>query len=196
MTTCLLHGGFTREDNELNRKFYKAFASHIPDGGTVLYVYFATKDEEEADNDKRFAEHQGFIERYAEGKRFTHVQADKERFVAQLASAQAVFINGGTPVKLMTALRAVPNIRELLTGKVCAGSSSGAYALSTYYYSVTPSEGVYEGLGVLPVKVICHYESDSSELVRGPEAIAALEKYPRDLELVVLRDFEYKECSI
>ena len=194
MTTCLFHGGFTRKDNELNRAFYKDFASRVKEGGTILYVYFATRDEIEHEIPERFKEHTQLVAAQSDGKSFTNVLADLSSFEAQAKAADAIFINGGNPEKLMKALRSVPDFKTLMQGKVVAGSSSGAYALSAHYYSLTPSPGVYEGFGVAPVKVICHYESDTEEHVRGQEAVDALASYPG--ELVITHDFEHKTVVV
>lgn len=194
MTTCLFHGGFTRKDNDLNRAFYKDFASRIPDGGTILYVYFASRDEVEHENPARFAEHQAFVMREAGDKTFVHRMAELATFVEEAKKADAIFINGGNPEKLMRALRSLPDFKALMQGKVVAGSSSGAYALSSYYYSITPEAGVYDGFGVAPVKVICHYESESEEHVRGKEAEEALASYPG--ELVIVHDYEHKTIVV
>lgn len=195
MTTCILHGGFTREKNTQNEEFYKEIATHTKEGGTILYVYFASKEEE--DSDVRFREHQGRILAHGRGKNFKHMLATHKGFLEELAGADTVFINGGVPKKLMDALHSYPGIQTSLTGKVLAGSSSGAYALSSYYYSVSPMPGVYQGLGIAPVRLTCHYETEHSrEHYRGKEALELLDRYPHELELVVLRDYEWRTITI
>jgi peptidase E len=194
MTTCILHGGFNRKQNTLNESFYKEIASHTPEEGTVLYVYFATEVESEID--VRYREHQGRILAHSRDKHLKSKLATREAFTEQLKGADTVLINGGDPVKLMSALHAVPNIEELLRGKTLAGSSAGAYALSSYYYSLVPIPGVYQGLGIAPVRVVCHLESETPERVKGEDAIALLDRYPHELELVVLRDYEWKTITV
>ena len=197
MTTCILHGGFTRVRNTLNEGFYAEIASHTKDKGTILYVYFACENESIGEITERFQEHQGRILAHAHGKKITHDLAVHTEFPAQLARADTIFINGGNPEKLMKELHLYPNLAEMLKGKTIAGSSSGAYALSTYYYSITPVPGVYQGFGIAPVRLTCHFETEhSAEHYRGEEAIELLDRYPHDLELVVLRDYEWRTIAV
>jgi hypothetical protein len=154
-------------------------------------VYFACEEGEETET--RFREHQGRILAHAKGKRFTHVHASREGFLEELERADTVFLNGGVPMRLMDALHSYPDIKKKLQGKTLAGSSSGAYALSTFYYSTSPLPGMYEGFGIAPVRLICHYETtNSSQHYRGEEALALLDRCPHELELVVLKDYEWR----
>ncbi|HRH24106.1 MAG TPA: Type 1 glutamine amidotransferase-like domain-containing protein [Candidatus Paceibacterota bacterium] len=195
MTTCILHGGYTREDNELNAAFYRDFAAAIPDGSTILYVYFATRVGKESGDADRFVEHQRFVAAGAPEKNFTSVFAEKDSFVEQARAADAIFINGGVPENLMAVLHLVPDIKGLFEGKIIAGSSSGAFALSKYYYSIDTTPGVYEGFGIAPVRVLCHYMSETDEYI-GDEGIEALKAYPDTFELVVLKDCEHKVITV
>lgn len=53
---------------------------------------------------------------------------------------------------------------------------------------------MHKGLGILKVKVVCHYNSDRFDV--GTEAVEQMKQYPDDLELVVLKDFEWKVFEI
>lgn len=45
MSKYILHGGFERQNNELNNSFYRELVRDLPDGATLLLVYFASEYE-------------------------------------------------------------------------------------------------------------------------------------------------------
>jgi peptidase E len=186
MTTFILHGGFTRDKNKLNRSFFREITKNIPDGGTVLFVYFAGRDNEIGE---KFEEDKQNIIAEARSKRLNIVLATEEDFIEQVKQSDAVYIRGGDTAKLLSTLKKYPNFEEAIQGKTIAGSSAGAYALSTFFFS-NDRNAVFEGLGILPLRVLCHYESKKYE--RKGNALETLNHYPQDLELVVLKDYEWR----
>ena len=100
---------------------------------------------------------------------------------------------GGETEKLIETLRRFPDFTEVIKGKTVGGSSAGAYILSKYYHSAS-SDSAHEGFGLVPVRVICHYESDKFETRGNP--MEQMKKYSADLELVVLRDCEWRVFSL
>ena len=186
MTTFILHGGYTGERNELNRGFFQEMVERCPEGGTILAVYFAREDEV---CDQLFSEDLVRIGEAAQGKRLDTVPANKQEFVSQLESADVVYIRGGNTERLQKTLKKYAAFASLVKGKTVAGSSAGAYVLSAYYYS-SSSAGVFKGFGFLPIRLVCHHES--IRFPRNGDPIAALEETDKELELVVLRDFEWR----
>jgi hypothetical protein len=55
VTKYILHGGYTKEDNASNQAFFIEFFKDVPNNGTVLFVYFATRIDE--DIPEKFREH-------------------------------------------------------------------------------------------------------------------------------------------
>ncbi|OGC87491.1 hypothetical protein A3C20_02485 [Candidatus Kaiserbacteria bacterium RIFCSPHIGHO2_02_FULL_55_25] len=190
MTKYVLHGGFTSPKNEWNRTFYEEIGRDVPDGGTVLLCYFASQDD---DNSGRVEQDSANLREQSHGKKFNFLVATKEDFVAQLAQSDAVYFRGGSTEKLLTAFRSYPNLKSLLEGKTVAGSSAGAYMLSTFCAAHSTSEA-REGLGILPLRLICH--SESAELPPSVQSVAELQKLDKNLELVVLKDFAWKVLRI
>lgn len=186
MTKYILHGGFTGKDNELNRTFFEEIGRDTPDGGTVLLVYFASKLE---DSPNKFEKDRERIAKQSHGKNLNFVLADKERFIEQLKQADAVYIRGGNTEKLLATLRSYPDLRPLVQGKTVAGSSAGAYALSKLSVS-HDGKKLCEGLGILPLRVVCHYESQ--ELPPYPGSVEFLEETAKELELIKFKDHEWK----
>lgn len=186
MTKYILHGGFTSPKNEWNRTFFEEIARDVPDGGTILLCYFASIED---DNSERAKQDSAMLEGQSHGKKFNFLTTTKEGFPAQIEQANAVYFRGGSTEKLLEALRTYPDLKTLLEGKTVAGSSAGAYMLSAYCAAHSTSEA-RQGLGILPLRVICH--DGSTELPPNPKSVAELRERGKNLELVVLKDFEWR----
>ena len=93
-------------------------------------------------------------------------------------------------------LKKYPNLKEVLRNKTIAGSSAGAYAIGRYspFHDDNSGGEVREGLGLLPLRVVCHYESETSP--PNPQALSSIKNMPNNLELVLLRDFEWKVFTV
>ncbi len=174
MTKYILHGGFTRRDNESNRTFYKEFVSGIPNGGTVLLIYFASR----SDDITEVSEEQKMLfSAEAAEKNLSFLVATEEDFLKQIKESDGIYIHGGSTNKLLRVLRTYPDLRPLVEGKTIAGSSAGAYALVKFGASHS-EEVVREGLGLVPLRVVCHYES--LELPPSSHSIAILKETAQD----------------
>ena len=76
-----------------------------------------------------------------------------------------------------------PNtLKKKISGKIIAGESAGAYALSSCFYSKSEG-GIFKGLGLVSVKTICHYIGVNKE---------KLDECSKELEMVLLKDYQYK----
>lgn len=187
MTKYILHGGYTKEDNESNQAFFVEFFKDVPDNGTVLFVYFATRIDEEIP--EKFREHVKICEKFSTERNLNFKIATQENFLEQLKESDALLFNGGSTSKLLRVLCEYPDLKPLVTGKTVAGSSAGAYILATLGASHS-EEVVREGLGFVPLRVICHYESPT--LPPSMASVANLKEISPDLELVILRDYEWR----
>lgn len=191
MTKFILSGGFTKEDNESNQAFHKELLRDVPENGNVLLVYFATENEE--DVPKMFKQHVGICQKQTQDKNINFVLATKENFTKQAREADAIFLNGGDTEKLISILKNYPDLKSLLKNKTVSGSSAGAYAIATLGSS-HHEDTAREGLALAPLRVICHFESD--RLPPNPESVAALKETAPHLELVTLKDHEWKVFSL
>ncbi|HRH55372.1 MAG TPA: Type 1 glutamine amidotransferase-like domain-containing protein [Candidatus Paceibacterota bacterium] len=163
MTKFILHGGFTRRDNELNRSFYEEFTSEIPDKGEILLVYFASRSH---DTKEVFEEMSGKFQEHAPGKTFTFTKATHEHFLEELTRSDAVYLHGGDTDKLLEILRNYSDLKPLIEGKTVAGSSAGAYILATLGASHS-EDRMREGLGLVPLRIVCHFESPEMPPTEG-----------------------------
>ncbi len=189
-TKFILHGGYTSTPNEWNRTFYEEISRDVPEGGSILLIYFSRKEEGKG-LQKLFEQDKERVLKQAKGKKLNVVFAEQDGFMNQLTRADAIYMRGGSTERLLRVLREFPGFQRAIKGKTIAGSSAGAYALARYYYSGS-QEGIFEGLGILPIKIICHYKEDEHAQIKE-----TLKKdYPSDLELVLIKDYEWRVFNI
>jgi peptidase E len=177
-TKFILHGGYSGHINEQNDSFFREILKNAPDKLNVLLVCFAKGIDKvpvavKEDKDQ--------FERNKGSRSISFQVADEKCFVEQVKSADIIYLHGGNTLKLLEALKKFPRLRELLAGKVVAGDSAGAYVLSSVFYSKTEN-GLCQGLGFVPVKIICHYVGENEDkLVDNQE-----------LKTLLLSDYQYK----
>lgn len=94
-------------------------------------------------------------------------------------------MHGGETLRLLETLKKYSNLEKLIDGKIVSGESAGAYVLSTYFYSKTAG-GVFRGLGLVPVKTICHYIGKN---------IDKLESVGGNLENLLLPNYKFEVMS-
>ncbi len=193
MTTYILHGGYMRDKNQLNDAFYQRVTELVPDRGTILFVYFAADDESQYQ--ELYLGQKAQMEEFASAKNLTYVCASSKCFLDEVREADAILIRGGSTNKLLAALHRYPKLAPLFNGKIIAGSSAGAYAIATLNYDKS-EKAVRSGLGMLPVKVLCHYQSTDPGNFTGDDAIQIMNSALPELPLVVLKDHEWKEFTV
>ncbi len=187
MKKFILHGGFTTEANDSNNSFFTELLKGVSDNSTVLFVYFASRTEQEIPI--KFEAHIKKCKDSPLAKNLKFKIATQEGFLEEIKESNVVFFNGGSTNKLLKILRSYPDLKPLLQGKTIAGSSAGAYALATIGASHS-EEAVREGLGLVPLRVICHYESE--KLPPSQASVKVLRNTMTNLELVTLKDYEWQ----
>lgn len=181
-TKFILHGGFNRDRNKPEEdvdKFYAEILKDAPEEPTILLVCFAR------DIDKVPAATAKVIDAFERVQRQggLHFEiAREDDFEEQVKSADVVYLHGGTTLKLLTALKKFPNLRELFKGKTIAGDSAGANVLGKFCYSPHAND-VLEGLGILPLKIIPHFCEEYRGKVDG---------VGEGLEMLLLPEYEFK----
>lgn len=178
MTKFILHGGATTVENDLNKSFFKKVVEDAPRDGTVLLVYFAREEK----NWKKLQEQDEKSLREAAGNKSLRFSvATEEKFADQIDQSDVIYMRGGSTEKLIASIEKLQDFSARIQGKVVVGSSAGAYILSKFYYSNT-DKTVHEGLAILPIFTICHYDGSTEQL-------KAEEDYKR-LRAIKLRDCE------
>ena len=177
-TKFIIHGGFAGHINDQNDSFFKEMLKDTPDNPKVLLVYFAKElDRIPVNKEEDFVQ----FERNKRNKNISFQVADEKFFVEQIKVADVIYLHGGNTLKLLETLKKFPHLKELFTGKIIAGESAGAHALSSLFYSKNAG-GVLQGLGFVPVQIICHYIGEN------------VEKLPKNskLETLLLADYQYR----
>lgn len=188
-TKYILHGGFTRDDNDENKKFFSECFEDVPKKANILIVLFATEGGGDIEYYENFCNRlQTFTD-----KELTFTKADQDNFIHQVQKADAVFLQGGDTNRLISALEKYSDLSELFKGKTIIGSSAGAYALAVLCTSHSEAV-VRKGLGILPLRVVCHYQSD--RMSPNKASFEEIKTSRKDLELILLKDYGYKTFSL
>lgn len=189
MTKFILVGGYIQKGTEGGRAFAEELVKGFVEPVKILDCMFARPPEAwqstfEADKE--------FFGRVLPAKKLQFVLADPDQFLAQVAGADAIFLRGGRTDDLLKLLAHAPDWVKNLKGKTVAGTSAGADALATYFYSLDDLK-LGDGLGLVSVKTIPHFRSDyNAPNIDWDKAEAELKAYKDDLPLVTLREGEFK----
>lgn len=177
-TKFILHGGFTPGDYRSD-EFTNEILKDTPESLKVLLVYFAKEQDRMAVNSaediSQFNKHKG-------DKKLTFEIATESNLVEQVKEADIVYLHGGKTLKLLETLRRFPDLGKLFADKIIAGDSAGANVLCKAFYSKNANVAA-EGLGILPLKIICHYKEELKDKIKD---------FCPGLETLYLREYELK----
>src|SRR3989344_3241150 len=121
----------------------------------ILIVPFARYENDWPGVFKKYSKRYGRLKIY---KKFILALPEIQEFKKQIKVSDIILIAGGGEESL---IKYLSDIRlEDLDNKVIVGTSAGANIFSTYYYSNNRKK-VDKGLGLLPIKTVCHYTPDS-----------------------------------
>ena len=190
MTKYILVGGRVHGAEDGGKSFVYQLVKGIHHKPKILICLFAVEKELWQE---RFKGDQEFF-----GKFLTDFElelADENKFSEQVKNNDILFIRGGYTQSLMELLtKNISWIKEL-NEKVVAGTSAGAEAIAKYYF-VTKTKRNGDGLGLLPLKFIPHWKSayfdDESLNIDWDKIYTDFKNYKEDLELVVLKEGEFK----
>lgn len=160
MTKYILHGGAWQPSYDY-KNFFTEMTGGLSGPINVLCVYYA-RDKETWDD--RFAEDKIKFTTSSSEKvmNFEMAKNETEDFIEQIKWADLIYMRGGDSHVLQGYLEKISNLENLWGGKVIAGSSAGALVLSKYYYE-NDDDSFNKGLGILPIKAICHYTDEIAD---------------------------------
>lgn len=183
-TKFMLHGGFTPGNlEENNSDFYKEILKDTPENTKILIVPFAKDIERIPITTERV---KGEFNENKQQEKLEFEVANEESFIEQVKSADIIYFQGGTSLKLLEALKKFPTLKDLLKGKIVAGESAGANVFGKFFFSPS-ANGVFEGLGILPIKIIPHYKEDYKNVFKD---------VGQDLENLFLKEYEYRIINL
>lgn len=179
-TKFILHGGFTPgNQNENNSDFYKEILKNAPEKTKILLVPFAKDVERIPITTERV---KGEFNKVKNQKELDFEVANEKSFLEQIKLADIIYFQGGITLKLLETLKKFPEMKDLLGGKIVAGESAGANIFAEFFYSPN-ANGVFEGLGILPIKIIPHYKKEYE---------GKLDQVGVGLEVLLLPEYVYK----
>lgn len=180
-TKYVLCGGAAHIPDPRNDNFYREILKDTPSEVNILVVLFAKEGEKIITN---YEEDQAQFNRVRGHKVINFKIADKDGFLEQISWADVIFSHGGSPQIQLPIYKTFSKVdlQDAFKGKAVAGDSAGIYFLAEYVYSNFQNQ-LYRGLGLLPIKLICHY-------TEGVEK--HIDAVPADLEEVLLTEYQYK----
>ncbi len=181
-TTFILHGGFAVSARQEDDLFFQEILRNAPQNAHVLLVYFAAEANRIPVYEKSDIEQ--FEKKVGERVLSFEVARD-ELFLEQVQRADIIYLHGGRSEKLLQAFKNYPSFVNLLHGKIVGADSAGANILSSVFYS--KSMGVGEGLGIIPIKLICHFKE---------EMRTYLDHTRLDLPTLYLSEYQFKTFVI
>ncbi len=191
MTKYILAGGRVHVAPDKGKAFIDELVKNFTHKPVkILVCLFAVAKEQWQE---KFAGDQEYFSKFISD--FELELADENIFTEQVRSSDVIFLRGGHTRPLMDLLTRNTDWLQELDGKVLAGTSAGAEAISKYYF-VTKTNRNGEGLGLLPIKFIPHWKSthfdDEPQNIDWDKIYSDFKNYKEDLELIVLKEGEYK----
>lgn len=180
MTKYILHGGATSLKKKANDDFFREMTRDLKGRIRILLNYFAREQTDIAMMEKQDKQR---LLGCSENKNLEFQVAEVGMFESQLKWADVMYMRGGTTFLLMKELKRFKNITRLFKGKVIAGSSAGAYAISKYYWS-NNHKVLGKGLGALNIKCYCHCKPGDMKIIEK------LLRHKEDLPLVLLPEYK------
>lgn len=121
--------------------------------------------------------------------------ADPDNFTEQVKNSDIIYLKGGYTRNIIERLTKNLDWIKELDGKVLAGTSAGGDAIAKYY-AVLSTKRVGDGLGLLPIKFIPHWNSDYSDdeaqNISWQDEFDKLKAYKEDLPIYTLGEGEFK----
>jgi peptidase E len=188
MTKYILHGGRARIENKSNKRFFEEILNISNKEVTVLLLNFAkpkSKWPEYVKSEKKW------FRKAARDKKVNFIIADTTNVVEQIKKSDVIYMAGGDGHLIKKELDKVPNLAKLFNGKTVAGSSAGTNVLAKYFFT-NDYDRIEAGLGILPIKTICHIGKGNMYGKDYAKEIKQLEKYHPEFETIALKETEYK----
>jgi hypothetical protein len=165
MTRYILNSGGLRNKPELAKLFFAEVVKGLGPQPKILICFFAVLRESW---EQKFGEYsQSYAAMSPEGVSPVFELTLPETFAEQMHASDAIIIQGGDDHLIQYWLKQF-DLPQLWEGKTVAGSSAGSDALVTHFWT-GDWRTTMNGLGLVPIKFIAHYESQYGENdPRGP----------------------------
>ncbi len=193
MTKYVVNSGAVGKYREKAEKFFAEIVKDLGKNPKIVICLFAILRE---NWEEKFQEDLEEIPPYLpQGISATLELAMPDTFAQQVKSCDVVYIHGGDDVLVQYWLRQL-NAPHVWEGKVVATNSASSDALAKYFWT-GDWRRIMEGLGILPIKMLPHYQSNYGATdPRGPidweKAHQELAEYKeKDLPLYALEEGDF-----
>ena len=183
MTKYILHGG-TKKVDEVYIRDYEFLREMLKIDKAVINILLCYFAKDPARWPDLLAEDQADFNKVSDGKELIFHVADEQLFADQLAGVDVLYLRGGDGHLIKNILSKTKNLPELFAGKIVGACSAGVNVLAKYYYDNDYNQ-IEDGLGILDIKSICHYDGSLAE------ARDRLMLHAEKLEMVCLPEDEY-----
>lgn len=165
MTKYVLNSGGIKRQPELKKQFHQELVKGLGNNPKFLLCNFAQGREYW---EVKFHGYSNSIaEDMLEDVKPSFELAMPADFVEQCKQADIIYIHGGDDHLLQYWMKQF-DYKTLFTDKVIAGNSAGSDMLATHHWTCD-WRACADGLGILPLKFIPHYQSDFGDAdPRGP----------------------------
>lgn len=190
MTKYILAGGYVHKAPDGGKSFCEELIKGIDKKPVkILNCMFARKKEDWQEGIDKDSE---FFSRFI--KDFEMELAAPSKFAEQVKNSDVIYLKGGYTSALIELLSKDKRWIQELDGKVIAGTSAGGDAIAKYY-TVLKTHRIGDGLGLLPIKFIPHWNSNySDEEVKDIDwslELKKLKEYKEELPIYILGEGEF-----
>ena len=193
MTQYFLNSGGIKNSPDKGEKFLNDLVEGLGKNPKILYCLFARPRE---DWEKKYQENIDLNKDLLRDIEPEYKLATPTEFSEQVKWCDILYISGGDDILLLYYLR--PHVlSQPWKGKRVAGSSAGSDVLTRHFWT-GDWRRCMDGLGILPIKIIPHYDSDyGSDDPRGKidwdAALESLKKFGDiTLPIYALKEGEYE----
>jgi hypothetical protein len=165
MTKYVVNSGGINHDIKLKREFHEELVKGLSNSPKFLLCNFAQVRE---DWESKFPKYSNAISQdMSEGVLPSFELAIPSTFEEQCRQADIIYFHGGDD-HLLQCWMGQYDLVELFRDKVVATSSASSSMLATHFWTCDWRQ-CFDGLGILTIKFIPHYESDfGADDPRGP----------------------------
>lgn len=189
MTTYVLHGGATSMSDPKNEAFFSQFTGLADsDSVTIAICYWArSRDRWDAlfDRDSSM-----ILEGTTKSVNLL-VSETVDDLLNDVERADVLYVSGGSITEVfLEHMEELKQLATLLDQKVYIGSSLGAYLASSLYtrsVDFHTSTRAHYGLGLIPLGVMCHYDTDEHR----DEKMKLIHKTDPEMPILILNECEW-----
>lgn len=160
MTKFILHGGGDLFGQKLKKILTEIIQNISVKKVKILVIPFARKKNEWEDVYIKYCKR---YSRLSLEKEFILASQDINSLKLQISSSDIIFLCGGSELLIKKYLKGIKS--SLFNNKIIIGVSAGANILSSYYYS-NDRNRIEKGLGILPIKTICHFNLSKNKKLK------------------------------